>query len=141
MLIFVFRVYVLKNPLEKERLLTSNWKSRSTIPHTSFRPFGTIFWISQWKYSFAVVDAFTKFTWLEAVRNTSSEPVITCLILLMKFFGNLVRMITDRGKGFTSKVMQDFCKTKNIKHILNTQSLDCFFKNHQSFNKIYNILT
>lgn len=52
-----------------------------------------------------VVDGFTKFTWLEAVPDTSTKPIITCLLLLMKIYGHPERIISDRGKGFTSSEM------------------------------------
>jgi hypothetical protein len=70
-------------------------------------------------YVLVTVDAFTKFTWLEAVKDTSTKPIIQCLKLLMKFYGNPNRIITDRGKGFTSKEMSNFTKSENIKHVLN----------------------
>ncbi|KAJ8973137.1 hypothetical protein NQ317_001873 [Molorchus minor] len=70
-------------------------------------------------YLLVVVEAFTKFTWLEAVKDTSTRPVIDCLRLLMKFCGHPTRIITDRGKGFTSEDMNEFCNSENIKNVLN----------------------
>lgn len=70
-------------------------------------------------FMLVTVDAFTKFTWIEAVPDTSSQYVIKTLKLLMKFFGIPERIITDRGKGFTSKLMTDFCARNNIKHVQN----------------------
>lgn len=70
-------------------------------------------------YALVVVDAFTKFTWIEPVKDTSVGPVIQCLKLLIKFYGNPTRLISDRGKCFTSKIMKDFCAQENIKHVLN----------------------
>ncbi|GFY44031.1 retrovirus-related Pol polyprotein from transposon 297 [Trichonephila inaurata madagascariensis] len=36
----------------------------------------------------------------------------------MKTFGNPVRIITDRGSAFTSKLFNDYCTEENIQHLL-----------------------
>lgn len=36
-------------------------------------------------YWLVIVDAFTKFTWTEAVKNTRTKSVIDCLELMIKF--------------------------------------------------------
>ncbi|KAJ8937263.1 hypothetical protein NQ318_020650 [Aromia moschata] len=70
-------------------------------------------------FMLVTVDAFTKFTWIEAVPDTSSQYITKTLDLLIKIFGVPERIITDRGKGFTSKVMAEFCRNNNIRHIQN----------------------
>lgn len=51
--------------------------------------------------------------------DTRTKPIIQCLQLLIKFYGNLIRIITNRGKRFTSKEIENFCQHENIKHVLN----------------------
>lgn len=70
-------------------------------------------------YMLVIVDAFTKFVWIEAVPDTSAKYVIQCLELLIKMFGIPNRMISDRGKCFTSAVLKKFCIENCIKHVLN----------------------
>ncbi|GFS48055.1 retrovirus-related Pol polyprotein from transposon 17.6 [Trichonephila inaurata madagascariensis] len=66
-----------------------------------------------------VVDAFTKFTWLYPVKTVSAENALEKLKLQQKTFGNLVRIITDRGSAFTSKLFNDYCTVceENIQHL------------------------
>ncbi|KAJ8970407.1 hypothetical protein NQ317_017189 [Molorchus minor] len=66
-----------------------------------------------------IVDAFTKFTWLEAVPNTSSKWVCQKLGQLIKLVHVPKRIITDRGKAFDCKEFRDFCATHNIRHVKN----------------------
>ncbi|KAJ8929486.1 hypothetical protein NQ314_017818 [Rhamnusium bicolor] len=56
---------------------------------------------------------------MEAVKDTTSKHVISCLKLLIKFCGNPTRIITDRGKGFANKELNAFCTSENIQHVLN----------------------
>lgn len=70
-------------------------------------------------YMLVIVDAFTKYVWIEAVPDTSTKHVVQCLKLLIKIFGVPDRVISDRGKCFTSMEMKKFCNEQNIKHILN----------------------
>lgn len=73
-----------------------------------------------YKYIFAVVDAFTKFVWLYATRTTNAVEVIDKLKKQSFIFGNPRRIISDRGAAFTSKDFTDYCTTENIKHVLIT---------------------
>lgn len=68
---------------------------------------------------FVLVDAFSKFIFLEPVRNTSVKYVISALKNFIFLFGPPSRLISDRGSAFTSKQMQDFCSEFGIKHIKN----------------------
>ncbi|KAJ8950132.1 hypothetical protein NQ314_007985 [Rhamnusium bicolor] len=71
-------------------------------------------------YMLVIVDAFTKYLWIEAVPDTTAKHIVQCLKMIIKIFGVPVRIISDRGKCFTSKEMKEFCSEQNIKHILNT---------------------
>ncbi|GFY41635.1 transposon Tf2-6 polyprotein [Trichonephila inaurata madagascariensis] len=62
-------------------------------------------------------DAFTKFTWLYPVKTVSAENALEKLKLQQKTFGNPVRIITDRGSAFTSKLFNDYCSEENIQHL------------------------
>ncbi|KAJ8914875.1 hypothetical protein NQ315_014888 [Exocentrus adspersus] len=70
-------------------------------------------------YMLVTVDTFTKYTWIEGVPDTSARYVVRCLELLTKIFGLPERIISDRGKCFTSREMKKFCSERNIKHVLN----------------------
>jgi hypothetical protein len=66
-----------------------------------------------------MVDGFTKFCIIEAVKSTKTRHVLKALKQLFDIFGVPDRVITDRGTAFTSRSFQTFCETHGIKHILN----------------------
>ncbi|GFY76059.1 transposon Tf2-6 polyprotein [Trichonephila inaurata madagascariensis] len=74
-----------------------------------------------YQHVLTVVDAFTKFTWLYPVKTVSAENALEKLKLQQKTFGNPVRIITDRGSAFTSKLFNDYCVLcvceENIQHL------------------------
>jgi hypothetical protein len=71
------------------------------------------------KFLFVVVDAFTKFTIIEAVRSQKAKVVIRALRSIMCIFGVPIRIESDRGSAFTSRTFRMFCETYGIKHTLN----------------------
>ncbi|GFS39187.1 transposon Tf2-9 polyprotein [Trichonephila inaurata madagascariensis] len=70
-----------------------------------------------YQHVLTVVDALTKFTWLYPVKTVSAENALEKLKLQQKTFGNPVRIITDRGSGFTSKLFDDYCTEENTQHL------------------------
>lgn len=66
------------------------------------------------KHIFEVIDGFTKFTFLEPTKTTSSEEAVKILHRLFKIFGSPKRIISDRGTCFTSEVFRQFCSERNI---------------------------
>lgn len=72
-------------------------------------------------YLLVVVDSFTKFVFIAAVRNTKSKLVIAELNKIFKIFGNTKRLICDAGSAFTSKSFVKYCNDKNIRqHVIAT---------------------
>ncbi|GFS87635.1 transposon Tf2-11 polyprotein [Trichonephila clavipes] len=69
------------------------------------------------QHIFTVVDAFTKFTWLYPVKTVSAESALEKLKQQQKTFGNPIRIISDRGSAFTSKLFNDYCDEENIQHL------------------------
>ncbi|GFX01169.1 retrovirus-related Pol polyprotein from transposon 17.6 [Trichonephila clavipes] len=70
-----------------------------------------------YQHIFTVVDAFTKFTWLYSVKTVSAESALEKLKQQQKTFGNPIRIISDRGSAFTSKLFNDYCDEENIQHL------------------------
>lgn len=70
-------------------------------------------------YLLVIVDGFTKFANITAVRNTQSNTTIRVLRDHISYFGTPTRLITDRGSCFTSHTFKDFTKSIGVKHILN----------------------
>ncbi|GFX54655.1 retrovirus-related Pol polyprotein from transposon 17.6 [Trichonephila clavipes] len=62
-------------------------------------------------------DAFTKFTWLYPVKTVSAESALEKLKQHQKTFGDPIRIISDRGSAFTSKLFNDYCIEENIQHL------------------------
>lgn len=71
------------------------------------------------KYILVIVDGFTKFTFLHAVKDTKTAPVIKFLKQIFMTYGVPARMITDRGTAFTSRNFGNFCQERGINHIQN----------------------
>jgi len=69
-----------------------------------------------YKYVLVVVDAFTRFVWLEATKTTSSKETIRNLQRIFKTFGNPSEIVTDRGTAFTSGEFADFVLSVQTKH-------------------------
>ncbi|GFU94006.1 hypothetical protein TNCV_2390951 [Trichonephila clavipes] len=59
----------------------------------------------------------TKFTWLYPVKTLSAESALEKLKQQQKTFGNPIRIISDRGSAFTSKLFNDYCDEENIQHL------------------------
>ncbi|GFT44426.1 transposon Tf2-11 polyprotein [Trichonephila clavipes] len=72
----------------------------------------------KYKHALAVIDAFSKFTWLYPTRSTDAAEVINRLENQRHVFGNPARIITDKGSAF-----EDYCKKQNILHISITTGL------------------
>lgn len=70
-------------------------------------------------YVLAIVDASTKYIWLEAVANANTQGTLNALERLIKTFGYPTRIISDQGSAFTSRKFEGFCETHGIKHVLN----------------------
>ncbi|GFU30603.1 hypothetical protein TNCV_2614991 [Trichonephila clavipes] len=70
-----------------------------------------------YQHIFTVVDAFSKFTWLYPIKTVSAESALEKLKQQQKIFGNPIRIISDRGSAFTSKLCNDYCDEKNIQHL------------------------
>ncbi|GFY40445.1 transposon Tf2-6 polyprotein [Trichonephila inaurata madagascariensis] len=70
-----------------------------------------------YQHIITVIDAFTKFSWLYPVKTVSADSVLDKLRLQQKTFGNLKRIITDRGSAFTSKAFNDYCAEEEIQHL------------------------
>lgn len=70
-------------------------------------------------YILVIIDAFTKYINLTAVRNTKSATSVRVFREHISYFGTPSRLITDQGSSFTSKTFKDFIKASGIKHIYN----------------------
>lgn len=66
-----------------------------------------------------IIDAYSKFIVLKAVRNTKSKTSISVLQEYYGIFGLPNRLISDRGSSFTSAKFKSFMNDIGVKHILN----------------------
>lgn len=76
-----------------------------------------------YQYIFAVIDAFSKFTWLYATRSTGAAEVLVRLRKQVAIFCNPRRIISDRGTAFTSNDFREYCQEENIEHSLITTGI------------------
>lgn len=70
------------------------------------------------KHLLVIIDAFTKFVKLYAVKTTKSSETIKCLENYFQTFSRPKQLISDRGTCFTSHEFQNFMDGNNIKHTL-----------------------
>jgi transposase InsO family protein len=68
-----------------------------------------------YKYIFAVIDGFTKFSWLFPTKTLNCEEVIKKLEVISETFGYPKRIISDRGGAFISNNFKDYCKQHEVK--------------------------
>lgn len=72
----------------------------------------------KYQHIFAVVDAFTKFTWLYPTKSTGVAEVLNHLTKQSAVFGNPRRIISDQGSAFTSHDFKTYCTDEGIEHVL-----------------------
>lgn len=70
-------------------------------------------------YILVIIDAYTKFIVLKAVKNTRSNTSITVLKDYFGTFGLPTRLISDRGTSFTSAKFKKCMLELGIRHIQN----------------------
>ncbi|GFU93676.1 hypothetical protein TNCV_3497271 [Trichonephila clavipes] len=97
------------NPISKESIPLSTYHVDFIGPLPSTN--------KSYQHIFTVVDAFTKFIWLYPVKTVSTESALEKLKQQQKTFGNPIRIISDRGSAFTSKLFNDYCDEENIQHL------------------------
>lgn len=74
-----------------------------------------------YNYLLAVVDGFSKFTWIYPVKSTEAAEVIKKLELQREIFGNPFRIIADKGGAFRSKTLETYCEDNGIvRHLITT---------------------
>jgi len=105
------------NRFEKElALYSSPTVPMNTIHVDHFGPLQET--THRYKHILVIVDAFTRFTWLRAVRSTTSRETIEHLRNIFSEYGNPTIIVTDRGTAFTSKEFAEFVTESLIKHRL-----------------------
>lgn len=70
-------------------------------------------------YVLAIIDSFTKFIILRAVKNTKSRTSIAVLRDVFSLFGVPAHLISDRGTSFTSNEFKNYIEFVGVKHTLN----------------------
>ena len=95
--------------------------SRVHIDHTG--PYPTTF--AKNTHAFVVVDRLTKFTFIEAVRDTSAKHSIAALQKFMLDWGVPEVITSDRGSAFTSAEFSKFLSKLSVKHVLNCPRRPC----------------
>lgn len=68
------------------------------------------------QYVVAIVDSFTKFVILRAVKTANANGVVKVLNSISEFVGMPARIVTDKGKAFDSAVFKEHCEDHGIQH-------------------------
>ena len=71
-----------------------------------------------YRYLFTVVDVFSKYAWMEPVKNKTGHDLTIAFEKILKGSQSqqTQTLQTDDGKGFYNKHFQTFMKSKNIHH-------------------------
>lgn len=72
-----------------------------------------------YKYVLLITDAFTKYVKIFPTKTTNTKEAIKSLEKYFDDFSCPVRLISDRGSGFTSKQFKNFTEKHRIAHVLN----------------------
>ena len=67
------------------------------------------------KWVLHIVDHFSKYSWLLALKNKQTEEVTQALTNLFWMFGFPSILHSDNGKEFKSKTMSELCKKQKIR--------------------------
>lgn len=67
-----------------------------------------------------IMDAFTRFIRLFAVKNVKTVVTLRCLDEFVTEYGLPDVLISDRGTAFTSGKFEEFCTKNGIRHVLNS---------------------
>jgi len=70
------------------------------------------------KHILILVDAYSRYTWLFAVKSAGTREVIENFRYVFNTFGNPELLVFDRGTAFTSGEFATFLQERNIKHQL-----------------------
>lgn len=70
-------------------------------------------------YLIVGVDAFTKFTFLRAAKNTRTKYVVDYFKDIFATYGVPKILISDQGSSFTSNQFKNFCLQNNVRHVIN----------------------
>jgi len=73
---------------------------------------------SQNKYILVLVDNFTKFVVLFAVKGTTAEALLICVGQFVEAYGLPKKFITDRGSCYTSKLFEEYCRDQGVQLVL-----------------------
>lgn len=68
------------------------------------------------KHIFLIIDGFTKYVRLYAVKTTNTREVINCLRSYFSAYSRPNCIVSDRGSCYTSKDFEEFMHENNIKH-------------------------
>jgi len=65
-----------------------------------------------------IVDAFSKFITLYAVRSVKTKEVCSKLNEYFFYYSRPLRIVSDRGTCYTSEMFKEYCNSNDIQHIL-----------------------
>jgi len=70
------------------------------------------------KYILVIIDSYTKYVWLYPCKSVTTEEVIKHVSSLFLSFGLPIKIISDRGTAFSSKLFAEFMKSNEIIHTM-----------------------
>lgn len=70
-------------------------------------------------YILGVIDGFSKFIFVKAVRDLKSKTTIKILSDIFSVIGSPKVIISDRGTSFTSTTFKNYIKSIGVRHVLN----------------------
>lgn len=94
---------------------------------------------SNYKYLFCAIDGFTKFAWVEPMKNKKDETCVNAFNVIIRQMGQKPkRVISDRGSEFISKKFLENLKNHNIKPIYANFKAGIVERFQRSLQSLYN---
>ena len=72
------------------------------------------------KFILVVIDVFSKYAYVECIKNKTSKSVIAAFSKILKRSGHFSTLQTDLGTEFTNKAFQSWLKQHNIHFLPHT---------------------
>ena len=69
-----------------------------------------------YKYLLVVIDIFSSYAWIEPIKDKTAKEVVRGFNKIISKGRKPRRLHSDAGKEFTSKVFQEYLKSKDIAH-------------------------
>jgi transposase InsO family protein len=73
-----------------------------------------------YKYVYVMIDHFSKFIFIKPLKYNNASEVVKCSKQFFNFYGAPLKLLSDNGVQFTSKLFEQLCTEYQVKHLRTT---------------------